>query len=269
VVVSILAILAALLLPALRNAKESARAAQCMNNLKQIGIAATAYSSDHNGYMLGPADVSAGSKRWTSLEYLPRLGYLPTNLYVHPCQGTGKTLQPKPIVGVAILLCPSLQAKYQGRLNHENQNNAGLWQVNYTPSALLGATDADGVTWRNYRTGPLFGPYRLDEIKDPARCILAGDASVNVASGTWYYGDNLAAAYVQGTTGWGSSNTGNFGCHGWNDGSGFTGTITHGAPNLLFWDGHVSRYTYHHRNAAGAPDLPQTMMTFDGSGTAF
>jgi type II secretory pathway pseudopilin PulG len=41
------AILAALLLPALAKAKERAQSINCMNNLKQVGLAMRMYSSDH------------------------------------------------------------------------------------------------------------------------------------------------------------------------------------------------------------------------------
>ncbi|MCX8083279.1 MAG: type II secretion system GspH family protein, partial [bacterium] len=48
VVVAIIAILAAMLMPALSRARESARRAVCMNNLKQIGTALEMYAQDNN-----------------------------------------------------------------------------------------------------------------------------------------------------------------------------------------------------------------------------
>jgi len=50
VVVAIIAVLIAILLPALAQARDSARAAVCLNNLKQIGLGTDSYVSDSLGW---------------------------------------------------------------------------------------------------------------------------------------------------------------------------------------------------------------------------
>ncbi len=51
VVVAIIAILAAMLLPALSKARERARSVTCVNNLKQLGMAFMFYTNDWNEYL--------------------------------------------------------------------------------------------------------------------------------------------------------------------------------------------------------------------------
>jgi prepilin-type N-terminal cleavage/methylation domain-containing protein len=55
VVIAIIAILAAMLLPALRNAKDSAKRLTCLSNLKQIGLAQITYSIDFNSTLPYPS----------------------------------------------------------------------------------------------------------------------------------------------------------------------------------------------------------------------
>ncbi len=61
VVIAILGILVAVLLPAAQSAREAARRIQCVNNLRQIGIATHNYLDTNAVFPLGLIPSSRGS----------------------------------------------------------------------------------------------------------------------------------------------------------------------------------------------------------------
>ena len=66
IVIAIIAILAAMLLPALNQAKETAQTTACLNNIKQCALAVRLYADDYKGHAPRGADIA--NSLFTSFE---------------------------------------------------------------------------------------------------------------------------------------------------------------------------------------------------------
>lgn len=92
IVISIIAILAALLLPALNNAREYAKRVDCVNRQRQIMLAINQYANDYNSYLPyvfsgvtnDMDDGIHGYNMW-GIGALVKNGYLPLNSYTVNC----------------------------------------------------------------------------------------------------------------------------------------------------------------------------------------
>lgn len=74
VVISIIATLAALILPAVQNARATARRTECLNNIRNLGIAAQSYATSRNGnlpFLVDPSSTIEWGSGSTVVGYAP------------------------------------------------------------------------------------------------------------------------------------------------------------------------------------------------------
>jgi len=187
VVVAIIAILAAMLLPALSKARERARGAICMNNLKQIGLAFRMYAEDYDGWVIsimcvynyglpGRSVSGTGFLAWT--EFLWRLGYIKITRKPY----TTETGEPTGYYGYgkgtnSIFVCPSGKVDVDNIGRTYGITRPVLWLYN-TPFQ-------NRYVWLSQHSAYFLNISKL-QIAD--KYILVGDTAYVYPGGPQYYG---------------------------------------------------------------------------------
>ena len=174
VVISIIAMLAALLMPAIQAARESARRAQCTSNQRQVALALITYDSTHNVFPALRSPLRpAAYKNWswdkptpdaTEIAGLTWVGYILP--YIEHSTAWAQINSGKVNEGLYELVIPFMQCKSSGimpgehRINYvvnagpqnvqsplddrfyESPNPTGPWtQVRTEPSTILGTRE--------------------------------------------------------------------------------------------------------------------------------
>lgn len=152
ITIAIIAILAAMLLPALNKARETARGISCTGNLKQHSISLSIYASNSDGYL--PPVMASGGLLWT--DRMIGCAGNPGNL----------TKAEAGLITVPMLRCPSMPAR----------NASGWWHYSSDYGINEGLISDGG-------NGSLSSSGRLSSLKNPSVKILLTDSWRNGSDG--------------------------------------------------------------------------------------
>ncbi|MBI4025886.1 MAG: type II secretion system protein [Verrucomicrobia bacterium] len=141
VVIAIISILAALLMPALRKAQESAKTIKCLHNLKQIGVGISLYAEDHGEYI--PDYYSGSPIPYFWVDNLVLRGYAGPKWSIFDIPTAEAVLRIKQ----TILYCPLDKDNWGGGSYAINGSGPTSGNWHGVSNHKLGEISQPGATW--------------------------------------------------------------------------------------------------------------------------
>ncbi len=145
VVIAVIGILIALLLPAVQAARESSRRTHCLNNLKQLSLAALTFHDANNTFPMGRQQPNTYSQHSRLLPYLEQ-----GNLFAQMDFSKGTGSNDEKFISVSTFICPSDSVDRMtdsSQSAHQFDAVLGAWgRNNYRANAGndIGLTTNDG-----------------------------------------------------------------------------------------------------------------------------
>jgi len=167
VVIAIIAILAALLLPVLSASKQKAKAAQCLNNLRQIQLTTKLYLDDNHGVMipLWIEQGAPGGSGWT-YDAATFIVQWPDHLWWQDKFRLDGLIQNPALFNCPSLLQPATQA---GGGSQSDKYSLGIG-MNYPEFGWL--SPATGFPF------PVYATSRESGVASASQCIVFADAAM-------------------------------------------------------------------------------------------
>lgn len=203
VVIAIIAVLVAILLPAVQQAREAARNAQCLNNLKQIGIAMHGYHEVNGMFPRGDLD---GTFAKTSA-FVSVLPYLDQGAaYAKYDFGKGNTDPANAqIVGQRVpgYLCPSAAIRRNVPTTGCDSDRApGTYALSSGSVEPYGTAFPGGLPQNGVFVGSGAGSVRIADVTDgTSTTLLVGESAWNFAD--YIFTSSTSPCYNQ--TRWGGT----------------------------------------------------------------
>jgi prepilin-type N-terminal cleavage/methylation domain-containing protein len=146
VVIGIIAVLIAILLPALAEARKQAQVVACASNLRQIGMAANAYAIANRGY-LPPRFRAENAGKFDY--YAQFLTYFPWDGEVDKTCGVGRLLETKYLTDPRVVFCPNYpDPQYSAEVQLTNNPN---WPRTANPDSANGNTRSSYMWMPHWR----------------------------------------------------------------------------------------------------------------------